>query len=201
MWKSRGVARTAPGRRPPPPAASDTLELLDGAETCFDLAERQRDHRHDGCWCWEVWARCRSPPGALVGLAALDAGADCWLDHGVLRGELVCLSAPFLLCRVRVRKDRPEVVAQRREYRTECGEGGTDRSWRTGGGTTLGDRQANHGERVLRGRVAQFASACTAVPGCPSAGSYRITVKRPGSSSSDSMRRCAWVTSGCAAWM
>src|SRR6266511_5597787 len=64
---------------------------------------------------------------------------------------------PLLRRGPRTWKDRPKAVAQRREYRTERSEGGTDRSWRVRGGATLGGTGRHyHGEG--KGRVSRRVS-------------------------------------------
>src|SRR6266496_5801768 len=70
---------------------ADALELFDGAETGFDLAERERDRRHHGSRSREASTCCGAPVGALLKLVLFEAGADCGLDHGDLRaGWVAC---------------------------------------------------------------------------------------------------------------
>src|SRR6266536_5475095 len=107
---------------------ADARELFDGAETGFDLAERERDRRHHGSRSREASTCCGAPVGALLKLVLFEAGADCGLDHGDLR-------AGWVACRPLLVSDgvpgsgktgqRPS--RQRREYRTERSEGGSDR--------------------------------------------------------------------------
>jgi hypothetical protein len=75
---------------------------------------------------------------------------------------------------------------------------GTPGPWGTKGSVVVMAADSAATRPIYKGR-----SKVGNCPKCqrPLGWSYRLSAKRSGSSSSDSMRRCAWTTSGCAAWM
>src|SRR6266487_220831 len=116
---------------------ADALELFDGAETGFDLAERERDRRHHGSRSREASTCCGAPVGALLKLVLFEAGADCGLDHGDLR-------AGWVACRPLLVSDGGTGPSAAREDQTALEDPVWHYSGETGRHTTVG--VSSHGE-------------------------------------------------------